>query len=132
VDPAAPQAASKAALQPLPSKVRLQIGLASAINTETAAAGDAITGVLLQDAREKKLGVVAHANDRVHGRILRLEQIMSPVPRWIVGIRFDTIERGGTEQPLFLKSANNGGIFMFQERGNIVLDQRFHSDWETR
>ena len=24
------------------------------------------------------------------------------------------------------------GVFIFPERGNLVLDQKFHSEWETR
>jgi hypothetical protein len=142
--------AAKAALQPLPPKVRLLIGLSKPINTEVAAAGDAVDGVVLRDTA----GSLAKANDRVHGRILRLQQDMAPSPRWIVAIRFDTIERRGMEQPIALKPVDDGertaqrargkvqpapverpegaGVFIFAEHGNIVLDQNFHSEWETR
>ncbi len=142
--------AAKAALQPLPSKARLLIGLSKPINTEVAAAGDAVDGVLLRDAA----GNLAKVNDRVHGRILRLEQDMGPSPRWIVAIRFDTIERKGVEQPIALKPIDDGersaqrvrgkvqtpaverpegaGVFIFSQHGNLVLDQSFHSEWETR
>jgi hypothetical protein len=154
VDAAAGTAASKAALQPLPPKVRLLIGLSKPIRTETAAAGDAVDGVLLRDVTGKKLGAMARVNDRVHGRILRLQQWMSAPPRWYVVIRFDSIERNGIELPVSLKPVDDGdrsaqrvraplsrqamqkpegaGVFAFTERGNIVLDQNFHSEWETR
>lgn len=155
VDPASGPAAAKAALQPLPPKVRLAIGLSKPINTETAAAGDAVDGVLLRDAMDKKRGAVARLNDRVHGRILRLQQYMEPEPRWFIAIRFDTIERNGREQAISLKPLDDGdrstqraraatpppgamertegaGVFVFPEHGNIVLDQKFHSEWETR
>jgi hypothetical protein len=134
---------SKAALQPLPPKVRLLIGLSKPIHTEVAAAGDAVDGVLLRDA-----GAAAKANDRVHGRILRLQQDLTQPPRWIVAIRFDTIERRGVEQPIALKPVDDGargklrtgalerpqgaGVFIFAEHGNMVLDQNFHSEWETQ
>src|SRR5579863_2984231 len=159
VDAAAGTAASKAALRPLPPKVRLLIGLSKPIHSETAAAGDPVEGVLLRDVTDKRLGTMAKVNDRVHGRVLRLQQWMSPPPRWYLAIRFDTIERNGpnqtvTEQPIALKPVDDGdrpaqrvraplsrqamerpegaGVFVFTERGNIVLDQNFHSEWETR
>lgn len=152
VDPAASPVASKLALQPLPPNVRLLIGLSKPINTETAAAGDAVEGILLRDAIDKKQGVVAKVNDRVHGRILRLQQYMEPAPRWFIAIRFDTLERNGMEQAIALKPLDDGnrssqrvraltpasekpagaGVFVFAEHGNIALDQKFHSEWETR
>ena len=154
VDAANGTAASKAALQPLPPKVRLLIGLSKPIHSDTAAAGDAVEGVLLRDVTDKKLGTLARVNDRVHGRILRLQQWMSPPPRWYVAIRFDTIERNGIEVPLSLKPVDDGdrsaqrvrtglsrqamerpegaGVFVFTERGNLVLDRDFQSEWETR
>jgi hypothetical protein len=149
-DTAAGAAASKAALPPLPPKARLLIGLSKPINAELAAAGDAVDGVLLRDVA----GNLAKANDRVHGRILRLQQDMAPWPRWIVAIRFDSIERQGIEQPMALKPVDDGdrvaqrargraqpaaverpegaGVFIFALPGNLVLDQNFHSEWETR
>jgi hypothetical protein len=154
VDPAAGPAAAKAALQPLPPKVRLLIGLNQPINTETAAAGDSVEGVLLRDVVDWKLGTVARVNDRVHGRIMRLQQYMDPPARWFIAIRFDRIERSGIQQPIALIPLDDGdrsaqhfswpapqgalqrpagaGLFIFAEHGNIVLDQNFHSEWETR
>ena len=154
VDAANGTAASKAALQPLPPKTRLLIGLSKPIQSDTAAAGDAVEGVLLRDVTDKKLGTLARVNDRVHGRILRLQQWMSPPPRWYVAVRFDSIERNGIELPISLKPIDDGdrsaqrvrtglsrqamerpegaGVFVFSERGNIVLDRDFHSEWETR
>jgi hypothetical protein len=156
VDAAAGTAASKSTLQPLPPKVRLPIGLSKPIDTETAAAGDAVEGVLLSDVTDRKQRTMAKLNVRVHGRILRLQQYMEPTPVWIVAIRFETIERDGMQQPIALKPVDDGyrsdrsirmrgtaplaayqrppgaGVFVFAEHGNIVLDQKFHSDWETR
>jgi hypothetical protein len=145
-DAAAPAAVSKAAMRPLPPKARLLIGLSKPINTEIAAAGDAVDGVLLRDVA----GNLAKANDRVHGRILRLQQDMTRPTRWIVAIRFYTIERQGVEQAIALKPVDDGvrgktqrkmqpverpegaGVFIFAQPGNLVLDQTFHSEWETQ
>jgi hypothetical protein len=109
---------------------------------------------VLRDAGDKKLGAMARMNDRVHGRILRLQQYMEPTPNWFVALRFDTIERNGMEQPISLKPLDDGvrsaqrlrvplaaarlerpegsGVFVFSEHGNMVLDRNFHSEWETR
>jgi hypothetical protein len=154
VDAVTGNAAAKSPLQPLPSKTRLSIGLTTPINTEIAAAGDAVEGVLLRDVADKKLGMLARTNDRVHGRILRLQQYSTPTPRWLIAIRFDSMDRGGVEQPLSLKPLDDGdrsgqrlrapnlrdavekpagsGLFIFGEHGNFILDQKFHSEWETR
>ena len=109
-DPDAAAAASDDAvpLQPLPPKTRLQIGLVTKIDTATAAAGDEIIAVPLREVRDKKLGVLVRTSDRIHGRILRLEQFMTPEPRWILALRFDTLERNGVEQALTLAPLDDG------------------------
>ena len=116
----------------LPPRLRFRIGLTSPVRLETAAAGDAVTGGILHEVKDRKLGVVARANDVVHGRILQLEQHMYPFPRWLFAVRFDTLEHDGIEQPLALKSREHGGTFIFVQAGNVVIDQRFHSEWKTR
>jgi hypothetical protein len=126
-------AAQPAAPAPqLPKGLRFRIGLTSLIHSETAAAGDAVTGVVLHEVKDRKLGIVARENDVVHGRILQLEHHMYPFPRWLLAIRFDTLEHDGVEQPLALKSRDGAGTFIFEQAGNVVIDQKFHSEWETR
>jgi hypothetical protein len=172
-DAAAGAADDAAPLQPLPPKTRLQIGLATKIDTATAAAGDEIVGVPLREVRDKRLGVLVRTSDRIHGRILRLEQFMTPQPQWIVALRWDTLERNGVEQALKLAPLDDGdrsrqpppivspsagrrggfggvatvpagqivvpprrppggGVFMYAEGRDLVLDRAFHSEWETR
>ncbi len=130
VETSASGAVSKAALRPLPPKLRLQVALSSPINGETAAAGDTITGVVLRDVKDKAAGVLVHEKDRVHGRILRIEQEFLPAARWTVVLRFDSIERGGVEQPVALQQVG-GTDFHFSVHGALTLDQSFHSEWET-
>ena len=151
--PVAGTEAARAASQPLPAGVRLSVGLSTAIDTATAAAGDRVEGILLRDARSAK-GVVAHAKDRIYGRILRLESVMNVPPRWYITLRFDTIVRSGIEQPVKLVPLDDGvrnapririrvlagegdipegsGRFIFAGPADFVLDQKFHSEWETR
>jgi hypothetical protein len=57
---------------------------------------------------------------------------MYPFPRWMLEIRFDTLEHDGAEQPLELKSRDGRATFIFEQAGNFVIDQSFHSEWETR
>ena len=118
VDASEAATAAKTPLQPLPPKTKLSIALATPINTEVAAAGDAIDGVVLKSGY------------KVHGRILRLQQILVPTPKWYLEMRFDRIERNGVEQPISLRQLS--APFVFSEHGNLVLDQKLHSDWETK
>jgi hypothetical protein len=131
VETPASAAAAHAALQTLPSGLKLQIGLSSPVDGKTASAGDAITGVVLRDVKGKDGNVLVHKNDHVRGRIVRLEQVFLPLPRWTFGVRFDTIEHGGVEQPVALRSSEDGE-FHFPGRGGLALDEKFHSVWETR
>lgn len=133
-DPVAPKTIKQPAApaRHLPAGLRFRIGLNSPIHSKTAAAGDAITGVILHEVKDKKLGVVARENDVVHGRILQLEQHMYPYPRWLLAIGFDTLEHDGLEQPLTLKSRDRRGTFIFEQAGDVEIDQSFHSEWETR
>src|ERR1022692_2995598 len=59
-DAAAPKTVTTAPTAParqLPPGLRFRIGLTSPIHTETAAAGDAVTGVVLHEVKDKKLGI---------------------------------------------------------------------------
>ena len=153
--------AAKAALQSLPAKTRIRVKIDPPLNSDTAAAGDTITGLVEREVKIKGQ-VVVRTTDRLHGRVLRFEQQMVPVPRWVVAIRFDSMERDGAEQPVVFKPLDDGdrnsqlprgigrgggqrtpvmtvperpagaGLFMFGEAGRLVLDQKFHSEWETR
>jgi hypothetical protein len=127
------QAKVSASPRPLPSGLRFRIGLTSPIHSDTAAAGDAITGVVLRDVKDRKLGVVASKDDIVHGRILQIEQRMFPLPHWTLAIRFDGLDHRGAEQPLSLEVRDtNRGVFIFEQAEDIIIDQSFHSEWQTR
>jgi hypothetical protein len=161
-DTASPAAAARAALKALPPKTRIRVKIDPPINTESAAAGDPITGAVEHEVKEKGQ-VLVRTTDRLHGRILRLEQDMFPTPKWTVAIRFDSIERDGVMQPVTFKAVDDGdrspspmgvtnrrggftsptqvntikrppgaGVFILPAVGNLVLDQKFHSEWETR
>jgi len=163
-DNASPAAAARAALKSLPPKTHIRVKIDPPVNSATAAAGDPITGVVEHDVKEKGQ-VIVRATDRLHGRLLRLEQNMVPTPQWTVAIRFDSIERDGVVQPVTFKPVDDGdrtptppggmmgrrggtitpqqpvmkikrpegaGLFILPGLGYLILDQKFHSEWETR
>jgi hypothetical protein len=100
-------AAAKAALQSLPAKTRVRVRIDPPISSETGAAGDAITGVVEHDVKVRGQ-VVVRATDKLHGRILRFEQFLVPDARWVVAIRFDSMERDGVEQPVTFRAVDDG------------------------
>jgi hypothetical protein len=102
-----PAAEAKAALKSLPPKARVRVRIDPPISSETGAAGDEITGVVEHDVKSKGQ-VVVRATDKLHGRILRFEQFMVPEARWLVAIRFDSIERDGVEQPVAFRPVDDG------------------------
>ena len=156
-----PAAASRAELKALPPKTQIRVKIDPPIDTRTAAAGDPITGVVEREVKQKGQ-VVVRKTDRLHGRLLRLEQFLVPDAYWLVAIRFESIERDGVEEPMQFTPLDDGdrsvqdvqftgrrmsqsskkldlpkappgaGIFAFTEMGNLVLDQKFHSTWETK
>ena len=158
----ATESAKRAEQKPLPAKTHLHVRIDPPVNSDKAAAGDPITGVVTTAVKEKG-EVVVKAGDKLHGRIVRLEQNMGTLPRWTVAILFETLERNGIEQKVSLKPDDDGdrspsglpggrgrispvgagnsitserpaggGIFSFQEYGNLVLGPKFESEWETR
>lgn len=162
--PAARTVAATAAAdspKPLPPNVRFRIRFQPAINSETAATGDPVTGVIRDTVKDKQKGIIVHAGDRVHGRIAVIEQYLSPGIRWNLAIVFETIERGvgehgidqGVEQPVSLVPIDDGerstrdesmspaelerlrppggGLIIFHDP-TALLDPKFETVWETR
>jgi hypothetical protein len=157
-----PETAKRADQRPLPPKTHLRVRLDPPVDSAKAAAGDPITGVVDTAVKEKG-EILVHVGDKLHGRILRIEQTMGALPRWTVAILFETLERNGIEQKISLRPDDDGdrspsgitdgrgrivpqsntptlttdrpaggGIYSFQQAGNLVLGQKFESEWETR
>ena len=99
--------ATRPELRPLPAKTRVRVKIEPPIDSSTAAAGDPITGVMVSTVKQKGQ-IVVHAGDKLHGRIVRLEQDLGRDPRWTVAILFQTIERGGVEQKVSLIPLDDG------------------------
>ena len=105
-----------------PAGVKLEVVLEPPVHSETAAAGDAITAVVKKGP---------HTGDILHGRIVKFEQSLFPIPKWVVALKFDAVEHSGVIQPADLRPTK-GDTFTFGERGNIVLNEKFRSEWESR
>jgi len=158
---AAPAAPGGNAPKPLPSKVRFRVRFQPPIDSSTAATGDPVIGVVRATVKDRQNGIIVHVGDRLHGRIASIEETFSPQPRWNIAIAFETIERGvgehgidqGVEQPVSLVPIDDGdrvphdeatgpgdlqmmrppggGYFIFHDP-EVVLDQKFETEWETR
>jgi hypothetical protein len=112
---AAPVAAD--APKSLPPGVRFRIRFQPPIDTQSAATGDPVVGVIRATVKDKQNGILMRAGDRVHGRIALIEEYTSPGPKWNLAIAMETIERGvgahgidqGIEQPVSLAPVDDGG-----------------------
>ncbi len=156
-----PPVAMKAEPKPMPPGIRLRVRFQVPIDGETAASGDPIIGVVRTTVKDKQNGMIVHAGDRLHGRIVRIEQQLLPEPMWNVAIVFQTIERGvgdhgidqGVEQPVSLVPLDDGdrephdeamgpaelqrlrppgGAYFVFHGGSAVVDKSFETEWETR
>jgi hypothetical protein len=102
-----PDEEKRAELRQLPPKTRLHVRISPSVDSDKAAAGDPIIGVV-DTAVKVKGETLVHVGDKLHGRIVRLEQSLGPTPRWTVAILFETIERAGVEQKIALKPVDDG------------------------
>ncbi|MGA8597249.1 MAG: hypothetical protein WB676_21240 [Bryobacteraceae bacterium] len=94
------KAGERRAPQPLtlPAGLRFTLALTRPIETETAAAGDTITAKLATPLAEEHNHVLVPKGATVTGRIVKMERLYG-ASSLIVGIRLETIERGGVPQP---------------------------------
>jgi hypothetical protein len=146
----APEQEKRRELPPLPPKTHIRVHIDPPVDSRTAAAGDPITGVVISPVKSKGV-VLVKAGDRLHGRIVRLEQVLGRTPRWTVAIVFSKLERDGVEEQVSLAPDDDGdrsihpgperwneprpaggGVFSFPTSGDLVLDRNFVSEWETR
>lgn len=94
--PGAPQAPRG----PLPAGLRFSGRIVTTIDSDTAAAGDPIEGVLRSAIRDKTNQVIAPAGSRFRGRLMRVERRLEPGEYVTIGLRFESVQAGGYEIPL--------------------------------
>jgi hypothetical protein len=89
--------------QPLPAGLKFSIAFASAIDTDTAAAGDPISAILRKavvDPRSK--AVLIPEGAVVRGRIVRMEHY--PGSHFVIAVTLDNLETAGGLVPIHAKA----------------------------
>jgi hypothetical protein len=104
---AAESARMSVATQALPAGVHVLLALDTPLSGDTSATGDEIVAEALNDSKARGATVI-HRGDRFHGRIVRLEQFLMNQPRWMLGVRFDSVVRDGIETPVTLAPVDDG------------------------
>jgi len=103
--PAGNTGESKAARnqKPLPAGLKITLAFASAIDTDTAAAGDLVVAKIrkpVRDDRSKEILIPAGA--AVQGRILKMEHWLSP-PTYRIAVLLEALDVDGVSSPLYAR-----------------------------
>ena len=86
--------------QALPAGLSLTLALAAAIDTRTAAAGDAVTARVTKAVRAPGSDqILVSAGAIAHGRILEMRRQIDAA-QFVIAIRYDTLEQNGSMAPL--------------------------------
>src|SRR5262249_33072147 len=84
----------------LPAGLRFHGRIVTPIDSESAAAGDPIEGILRSSLRDKQTHVLVPAGSRFRGRLMLLERQFEPIDYVKIGVRLESVAVGGTEIPL--------------------------------
>jgi pathogenesis-related protein 1 len=85
---------------PLGAGIRLTLRLDAGIDSDTAAAGDPVTARVMKPVRDPKSNAIVFRVGAVaHGRINRMEHWLNSVPRFVVGIHWDSMSAGEDAVP---------------------------------
>ena len=84
----------------LPAGLRFYARILTPIDSDSAAAGDPVEGILRSPMRDRQNHVIAPAGASLHGRLLLLERQIDPADYFKIGVRLESVEVGGTEIPL--------------------------------
>ncbi len=94
--------ASKQAAPMMTGGLPFTLALADSIDTETAAAGDAIAATVLKPGHTHKSDTaVIPAGSTVRGRVVRMEHLLGENPRFVVSILLESIDIGGVRMPFY-------------------------------
>ncbi len=109
----------------LPAGLSLSLALAAPIDTDTAAAGDAVVEKVRKPVRAPgSNGVLMPAGATVRGRIIGMRHWLDSPARFDIAIRLETWEAGGSAIPIFAKpdrGENAAGSGMPRGRIPIIL-----------
>ena len=86
----------------IPAGLSLSLALAEPIDTDTAAAGDAVVAQVSKPVRDPKSGVVViPAGSKVRGRIVRMEHWQDSPRYFVIALLLETIEVNDIESPFY-------------------------------
>lgn len=83
----------------LPGWTPVTLKLATAIDTDTAAAGDVVWATLAKPVIDENKRVIAPAGLRVRGRILMVKHYLEEAPGFEIDLAFDRYERNSADGP---------------------------------
>jgi hypothetical protein len=133
-------------LASVPAGLRFVLALASAIETDAAAAGDPFAGKLTEPLLDGKHKVLAQAGSLVEGRLLQVQSFQFPREEVIIILKPETVEINGAKVPLSavrdfpatggrriilpLSGEEHSGVFLVAGQ-HITLKKGFRSEWRT-
>jgi hypothetical protein len=84
----------------IPPGLHFTCRIVTAINSDSAAAGDPIEAVLRSPLRDKNKAVLATAGARIRGRLVHFERRLAPVEYFQIGVQWESLEMAGQEVSL--------------------------------
>lgn len=116
-------AAASANKQPhgsLPEGLSLTLRLTSAIDSDVAAAGDAVTATVSHLVRDPKThATLVPAGAVAHGRISRMEHVFLPATQFIVGILWESVTFGADSVPFAAIPDRSRNVLLAQPAGQL-------------
>jgi hypothetical protein len=107
--PAAADPATEKLRAPLPSGLAVELRLTTPIDTNTAAAGDAVSAIVLRAVHPpRSTDILIPAGSVVHGRLSLVERHLLPIANVMVAIAWESLEVDGEPSP-FAAILNDGG-----------------------
>ena len=124
---AAPVAAAEATEKlraPLPPGLAVELRLTTPIDTDTAAAGDAVSAAVLRAVHPpRSTGILIPAGAVAHGRLSLVERHLLPIAYVMVGIAWESLETDGEPSP-FAAILDEGGAGDSSVHGGGTLPVR--------
>lgn len=126
-------------LASVPAGLRFVLALASAIETDTAAAGDPFAGKLMEPLLDGQHKELARTGSLVAGHLLRVQSFQLPRQEVIIIFKPETVEINGAKVKLSAvrdfsttdrRKIIHSGVFLVAGK-HITLKKGFRSEWRT-
>jgi hypothetical protein len=120
----------------IPAGLVVPLKLVRAIDTDSAAAGDAVVATVSEAVRDPKSNeIVIPARSMVQGRILRMEHSLDVPRRFVIVVQLETVEIHGIPSPFYAillrdderQAAKNAPSALVERSHQIILPPRGES-----